>query len=270
MSAAFSLTRRQFGRAAVAGFATLAAASAGRAAPAAPRPRVAAIFTELRLRSHAYNILENFFKPYLFCGQLVDPGCEVVSFYADQFPDNDMARSVSKQLEVPLFPSIDKALGLGGDRLAVDAVLIIGEHGDYPTNELGQQMYPRKEFFDQALAVMRRSDRFVPVFNDKHLSYRWDWAKQMYDASRQYRFPLMAGSSVPLAERRPPLALPLGVEMTSAVAVHSGGNESYGYHGLELLQSFVEARRGGETGIAQVESLDRQALLRAADQGRWS
>ena len=60
-------------------------------------------------------------------------------------------------------------------------------------------MYPRKEFWDQIVAAMRRSQRFVPVFNDKHLSYRWDWAKSMYDEARELGIPLMAGSSVPLA-----------------------------------------------------------------------
>ena len=233
------------------------------------KPKVAALFTEFRLRSHAYNILENFFEPYLFNGQLVEPGCEVVSFYADQFPSDDMAREASKRFNVPLFKSIDEALCLGGRELAVDAVLLIGEHGDYPFNELGLHLYPRKQFFDQAVAVMRRSNRFVPLFNDKHLSYRWDWAKEMFDTARRHNMPLMAGSSVPLAERRPALDLPAGAEIESAVAVHGGGMEVYGFHGLELLQSFVESRKGGETGIRRIELVSGDAMQRAADSGRW-
>ena len=43
------------------------------------RPKVAAVFTEFRFRSHAYNILENFLAPYLFSGKLTDPGVDVVS-----------------------------------------------------------------------------------------------------------------------------------------------------------------------------------------------
>jgi hypothetical protein len=54
---------------------------------------------------------------------------------------------------------------LSGPALAVDGVLLIGEHGEYPTNDLGQRMYPRKEFWDQIVATMRRSQRFVPVFS---------------------------------------------------------------------------------------------------------
>ncbi|MBW3542977.1 MAG: hypothetical protein KY476_22165, partial [Planctomycetes bacterium] len=111
------------------------------------RPRVAAVFTEFRFRSHAWNIIENFFEPYLFSGKLVDPGCDVVSFYADQFPENDVARDVAKRFNIPLFDSIAGAVTLGGDELAVDAVLSIGEHGDYPVNERGQKLYPRKRFF---------------------------------------------------------------------------------------------------------------------------
>jgi hypothetical protein len=234
------------------------------------KPKVAAIFSEFRFRSHAFNFLENFFKPYLFNGKLTDPGVEVVSFYADQFPKDDMASDVSKSLGVPLFGSIDEALCVGGRELAVDAVLSVVEHGDYPTNNRAQKMYPRKKFFDEAVAVMRRSDRYVPLFNDKHLSYRWDWARDMVRTAQQCAIPLMAGSSVPLAERRPAIEIPAGAEIEEAVAIHAGGVEVYDFHGLELLQSFVESRRGGETGIERVEFLDADAIWRAANAGRWS
>jgi hypothetical protein len=234
------------------------------------RPKVAAIFTEFRFRSHAYNFLVNLMGRYMFRGQRVDPGVDVVSFYADQFPTGDMAREASKRFKVPLFSSIDQALCLGGKSLAVDAVLLVGEHGDYPTNELGQRMYPRKEFFDQIVATMRRDTRFVPVFNDKHLSYRWAWAKAMYDEARQLGIPLMAGSSVPLAQRVPPMEVPGGAEIEEAVSIHGGGIESYDFHALEVLQSMIESRRGGETGVSRVELLAGDAFQKAQSEGRWS
>ncbi len=234
------------------------------------RPKVAAIFTELRHRSHPYNILMNLMGTCLFRGKRVDPGVDVVAWYADQFPKDDMAREASQRLSVPLFDSIDKALCLGGKDLAVDAVVLIGEHGEYPTNDLGQKMYPRKEFFDQIVKTMRRSQRFVPVFNDKHLSYRWDWAKGMYDEAQQLGIPLMAGSSVPLAERRPPIEVPDNAKVLDAVAIHGGGREVYDFHGLEVLQSMIEARRGGETGISRVEFLAGPAFEKAQKEGRWS
>src|SRR5262245_51514781 len=95
-------------------------------AAATKKPRVAALFTEMRFRSHPFNILENFFAPYLFRGELVDPGVEVVLFYADQFPKDDMTREAAKRLGVPLFDTIDQALCRGGKSLDVDAVLLIG------------------------------------------------------------------------------------------------------------------------------------------------
>ncbi len=234
------------------------------------RPKVAAIFTVLRFRSHAYNILENFLGSYYFNGKLTDPGVDIVSFYADQFPKDDMAREVAARFKIPLYKSIGEALCLGGKKLAVDAVLSIGEHGDYPFNRRGQQMYPRKEFFDQSVAVMKRSNRYVPFFNDKHLSYRWDWAKQMYDIARAAKMPLLAGSSVPLAQQVPPLNLPDEADIKEAVSVHGGGLETYDFHGLEVLQSIVESRKGGETGVTKIELLTGDAFEEAKKTGRWS
>ena len=121
------------------------------------RPKVAAIFTVLRFRSHAYNILENFLGPYYFNGRLTDPGVEVVSFYADQAPPDDMTAEVSDRFGIPVFPSIQEALFVGGDQLAVDAVLSIGEHGEYPYSELGQRQYPRPR-----AARSDRADRCAP------------------------------------------------------------------------------------------------------------
>ena len=63
------------------------------------------------------------------------------------------------------------ALTLGTGKLAVDGVLLIGEHGNYPRNDSGQILYPRYELMEQIVSVFRKTGRSVPVFNDKHLSY---------------------------------------------------------------------------------------------------
>jgi len=258
---------------------TLAAGAVGTIAPslirtavaAAPvRPKVGVVMTEFSYRSHAHVILENCLQPYLFNGEATDPGVEIVSMYVDQYPDGEMSRDVSKQYNIPIFKTIGEAVTLGGNKLAVDAVLSIGEHGTYPHNEKGQHMYPRKRFFDEIVAVFRQSGRGVPVFNDKHLSFRFDWAREMYDTSQQLGFPLMAGSSVPLAERKPPLETPADAEYETAVSIHGGGVESYDFHCLEVLQSMIESRRGGESGVKQVQFLTGDALWKAADEGLWS
>ena len=267
-------SRREFlGQSALAAGASLASwphLSVAAQKPKAKRPRVAAIFTVLRFRSHAYNILENFLGPYYFRGKLVDPGVDVVSFYADQFPEDDMAKEASARFGIPLCKSIEEAMCAGGKELAVDAVLSIGEHGNYAYNERGQHLYPRKRFFDESFAVMKKAGRFVPFFNDKHLSYDWAEAKEMYDSCREHGMPLIAGSSVPLAQRRPMLELPPGADIEEAVSIHGGGLESYDFHALEVLQSIVEARRGGETGIARIELVYGEAFEKARKAGRWS
>jgi hypothetical protein len=233
------------------------------------RLRVAAVFTEFTYRSHAHVILENFLEPYLFNGRVTDPGMDVVSFYADQSPNDDMTPAVAKAYKIPVYKTIDEALCLGGKDLVVDAVLSIGEHGTYPKDALGRVEYPRKRFFDAIVAVMKRSNRFVPLFNDKHLSFRWDWAKEMAETAKSLGIPLMAGSSVPLAQRVPPFDLPKNAEITEAVSTHGGGIESYDFHALEVLESIIEFRKGGETGISQVEFLTGDALWNAAKDGRW-
>lgn len=235
------------------------------------RPRVAVIYTVAFYRSHVHVIMENFVQPYLFNGQRTDPGVDVVSIYADQRrAQGDMTEQISRQFRIPVYPTIADALTLGTNDMAVDAVLAIGEHGDYPVNQLGQREYPRKRFFDEIVAVMRRSNRYVPMFNDKHLSYRWDWAREMYDTTVELGIPYMAGSSVPLAQRRPPLEIRQGTPLTEAVSVHGGPVESYDFHGLEILQSIVEFRQGGESGVERVEFWEGDALWNAARQGRWN
>src|SRR5262245_27681579 len=148
------------------------------------KPRVAVIYTVNFFRSHAFNFLENCLRPLLFNGRLVEPMVEVASLYADQIVDDgDLTHDTSHRFGAQYCMRIEDALTLGTDSLAVDGVLLIGEHGNYPDNALGQREYPRKRFFDAMVTVMRRSNRFVPSFNDKHRSYRWDWAKEMYDTA---------------------------------------------------------------------------------------
>lgn len=80
----------------------------------------------------------------------------------------------------------------------------------------------------------------------------------------------MAGSSVPLAQRVPTLEVPTGAVVEEAVSIHGGGIESYDFHALEVLQSLIESRLGGETGVSRVELLTGEALQKAQAAGQWS
>lgn len=72
-----------------------------------------------------------------------------------------------------VYDSIADALRCGGEKLAVDAVLIIGEHGDYETDEYQMTHWPRYEFFSEVVAVFKEDGRAAPIFSDKHLSWNW-------------------------------------------------------------------------------------------------
>lgn len=256
----------------MAGTATLVSEAAA-FQPERPRKlKVAAVYTVFTHRSHANVILENFLEPYYFNGRVIDPRTtfEIVSLWGDQNLPGDFADDVIREYGPSRHDTIAGALCLGGEQLAVDGVLSIGEGGQYYRNQFDQVLFPRKRFFDEIVAVMRKSKRVVPLFTDKHLSYRWDWAKEMYETARAMKIPLMAGSSVPLAERRPALEVPSGSRMEEAISIHGGPVEVYGFHALEILQSIVEARQGGETGVSRVQYLEGNALWEAAKQGRWS
>jgi hypothetical protein len=187
----------------------------------------------------------------------------------DQFPQNDLSRAFAKQAGFTIFPNIAEALTLGGSALAVDGVLIVGEHGDYPHNAKEQEMYPRKRFFDATLEIFRHSRRVVPVFVDKHLSHSWSEAKAMYDEARRLKVPLMAGSSLPGTWRRPPLEPKRGAALKEAVAISYHTLYGYGFHALEMLQCLAERRRGGETGVRRVQCLEGAAVWEAGRQGRY-
>lgn len=232
--------------------------------------RVAAIVTIYHPKSHADVIVTKFLKGFSGDDGFHEPQVELVSMYLDHVLENDIGVGLAEQYGVPIYPSIRRALHAGADRLNVDAVLLVGEHGDYPWNERGRHMYPRRYFFEQIAGVFAESGKAVPVFNDKHFAYDFRDAQWMWDRSRELRIPLMAGSSLPLSWRNPWLEHDKESPIEEALAIGYGGIEAYGYHTLETLQCMVERRVGGETGVASVQCLEGDDVWRARDRGLWS
>lgn len=226
--------------------------------------------THYRPRSHADVIVGKLVEPYLLDGVLTEPRLEVASLYTDQVPDNDMSRAVAAKHDVPIVDSIGDALTLGGSSLAVDGVVIVGEHGEYPTNAFGQVLYPRRRFFDDVVATMRRCGQVVPVFSDKHLSFSWENAEWIYQTARELGIPFLAGSSLPVTWRRPPLEIPLGAKVDEALGIGYGPLDAYGFHALEMVQCMAERRRGGETGVGAVRCIEGPSVWEAAKSGQWS
>jgi hypothetical protein len=241
----------------------------GTSSASASSKKVAAIVTAYHRYSHADDIVTRFMEGYSIVGKSYPPPCKVASLYLDQTPETDIGRPLAKHWKIPLVKTIADALTLGDKSLAVDGVLLVAEHGDYPFNKKGQKLYPRRRFFEEIVKVFRATGRSVPVYVDKHLSYSWDDARWMYDQSRKLKFPMMAGSSVPVAYRRPDLRPKSGVVWENALSVGYGHFEILGFHALEGLQVMVERRRGGETGVRAVQCLEGAGAWAAAKAGKW-
>ena len=234
-----------------------------------PRRKMAVITTEWRYHSHAWHMAERFLGGYPIGGRWHRPPFDVVAAYVDQFPDNDLSRQRAEESGFTIYPTIAEALRCGGKELAVDAVLIIGEHGNYPRNEHGQHLYPRYEFFKQVTDVFRADGKTAPVFNDKHLSWKWSWAKEMVEESHELGFAFLAGSSLPVTWRMPSIDMPYGAEIDEVMCVAIGGVDSYDFHALEVIQCMTERRRGGETGVVSMQALRDDAVWQALDSGAW-
>ena len=235
-----------------------------------PPLRVAIIATTWFPNSHAGVLATKFLTGFPTDEGLKNPRVEIASMYVDHFPENDMSQMLASEHNIPIYPTIVKALTLGGDELAVDGVLLVAEHGDYAYNEKDQQLYPRKYFMEQVCGVLATSKKAVPVFNDKHLSYNWHDIDWMYDRANTLNVPFMAGSSVPLCWRKPWLEHELESPIEEALAIGYHELDVYGFHTLEVLQCMVERRSGGETGVAAVTCLEGNAVWKAAIDGRWS
>ena len=234
------------------------------------RLRVAAIITIYHPKSHADVIVTKYLKGMSTDEGFLAPEIDIVSIYLDHALENDIGLGLAKEYGVPVYPSIRRALHAGANELNVDAVLLVGEHGDYPWNERGRHMYPRRYFFEQIAGVFGESGRSVPVFNDKHFAYSFPDAQWVWDRAQELQIPLMAGSSLPLCWRNPFVEYDKETKVEEALSIGYGGIEAYGYHALETLQCMVERRKGGETGVVSVQCLEGDAVWRARDEGLWS
>ncbi len=239
-----------------------AAAFLGAQIHAAPtrRKTIALIGTEVRLHSHAQHFIDRFLVGYGWNGGWRRPEVDLVSLYIDQHPQGDLSLTTAARHKVPIYPTVAEALTRGTGKLAVDGVVVIAEHGQYPKTAIGQTRYPRYQFFKEIVKVFEDSGRSVPVFNDKHLSTEWSECVEMVADARRLGFPFQAGSSLPVTRRMPAIDIPVGTRMVESACVAYGGPDSYDIHGLETAQCMSERRKGGEVGIQRVTALRGDAF----------
>ena len=252
------LTRREMlAMTGMAGVTALSGATSQAVAQTAQRrPRIACLVTYWGLpTSHADWIINKLLDGYWWHGAHTPSRVDVVSVYIHQFDTSLLGQKVCKARNIQIYKSVGEAVTLGGSELAVDGVVIVGEHGNYPTDLKGHWLLPRWWMYQQVMKVFEQSKHSAPVFNDKHLSYNWDDAKWMFDKSRELNFPLTGGSSIPTYFRKPEIELAVDTPIRNSIVVGASPDEGAISHCIDVLQAFVDRRKGGETGVKAVQSI---------------
>ena len=254
------------------GKAALAGMAAGTVSQAAEkRPRIACVVTYWAAPgSHADWIITKLLDGYWWQGARTPSRVDVVSVYIHQLQESGLGRKVCEEKGIPIFNRVNEALTLGGKELDVDGVVLVGEHGIYHSNLKGQKYYPRWWLYQQIIRVFEQSKRSVPVFNDKHLSTSWDEAKWMFDKSRELDFPLYGGSSIPFYYRKPEIEIDADTPIKASVVAGGSGAEGSLFHCVDVLQCFVERRKGGETGIEAVQCIRGPEVWKWTDRNPWA
>jgi len=266
-------TRREMvGMTGMAGLAALTNIASGTVSQAVQkRPRIACLVTYWAAPgSHADWIIAKLMDGYWWQGAHTPPRVEVVSVYIHQADTSPLGQKVCNAKGIPIFKTVEEAVTLGGKDLAVDGVVIVGEHGNYPTDLKGHWLLPRWWIYQQVIRVFEQSKRSVPVFNDKHLSYNWDDAKWMFDKSRELGFPLTGGSSIPFYFRKPEIELPVDTPIKNSVVLGGAQDEGGIFHCIDVLQAFVDRRRGGETGVRSVQSIRGPETSKWLENNKWA
>lgn len=231
-----------------------------------PKKKVAAVVTIYRKNSHADVLVGKILEGWQQDGG-PGPALELVSLYVDQFPEEDLSVKLSQKHGFRMCKTIREAITLGGNEVAVDGVLSIGEHGEYPWNEFGQHLYPRKRFFQEITDTFANCKRVVPVFNDKHPGPEWKDALWMYRRANELHVPWMAGSSLPVSFRSPDANLNMGAKVEACVGIGYSGLDIYGIHTLEFLQCILERRAGAESGVRSVQAVPTSQIGRLLAEG---
>lgn len=225
-------------------------------------PRLAVLATAFFPASHADVILSRWkcALPNDHAWGFTGARSEIASLFVEQ-NSGSLRDEYCQKNAVYAAHDIKDALTLGTGTLAVDGVILIGEHGQFPIDERGVTRYPRKEYFDQILEIFDQSGKVVPIFNDKHFSWNPAWAQEMADRAVEKSIPLLGGSTLSFC-RLPafhisPLTRP--VEMLSLFYC---GVEVYGYHSIEGALRVLETVKGAQSGIISLEVAKRDAVWR--------
>ena len=104
----------------------------------AKRPRLAAVITAYKRLLHGQHVVDRFLDGYGWAGTYHHPAMDVVSLYVDQRGEGDLTQErLDRHPTMKLYPTIAETLTLGTSKLAVDGVVVVGEHGTYRLHRNG-------------------------------------------------------------------------------------------------------------------------------------
>src|SRR5206468_1571236 len=122
------------------------------------RPRIACLVSFWGLpTSHADWIVNKLLDGYWWQGAHTPSRVDVVSVYIHQFDTSLLGQKVCKAKNIPIYKTVGEAVTLGGKELAVDGVVIVCEHGNYPTDLKGHWLLPRWWIYQQVIRVFEQS-----------------------------------------------------------------------------------------------------------------
>lgn len=240
------------------------------------RPRFAAIVNEFWPGSHADLLVGRMRDGYELLWTPTEPLSALDALHVLDPGPTDIGAERTGAWGVRRARDVTDALSQGGVGVDVDGVVLIAERNPRSGrpeefDERGRPKDRRHELFMRVASECEQSGRTVPVFLDKHLGNSWSEIAEVYETARRLAIPLMAGSSLPVTVRCPPLEIPVGSHVKEVVVVATGSGEPPIFHPLELVQSMIERRAGFETGVASVRFVSGHEFWEAfANGGIWS
>ena len=218
-------------------------------AQAPAKKQIALMGTVVFRHSHAQHFIDRFLLGYSWDGQWRTPDVELVSLYIDQFPKEDLVRAIAKRHGVPLATTIPEALTMGTSKLAVDGVVIIGEHGKYPQEREGAGaispvcvLQGGGQGLREERAERAGVQRQAPL--DPLGRVRRDGGR----LAKRLGFPFLAGSSLPVTWRLPAVDMPWALPWSRAFAWAMAGWIATTSTGWRRPSACRSAARGARSG----------------------
>ena len=195
---------------------------------------------------------------------------EVVSVYIHQLDASVLGQKVCKAKNIPIFKTVNEAVALSGKELAVDGIVIVAEHGNYPTDLKGHWLLPCWWIYQQVIKVFEQSKRLVLYLTTSTSPTTGDDAKWMFDKSRELNFSLTGGSSIPTYFRKPEIELAIDTPIKNSIVVGNTADEGAIFHCIDVLQAFVDRHKGGETGVKAVQSVRGPETWAWVERNAWA